>query len=172
MKVVQDKENEMSSRINDFRHAFRELFEDGLPSFWDEERRLFSQEHYHSLLVQNRMDDSKFDDLVKGLTGKIIMDKLTEDFEILQKILIMRGGFHAVSYEAFVLSLSILTPLPNGYVYCFNHMHNVKVLIIIYGLVKIIFERSLSGKEIQFLSEVVFCCYLWDLPFATWVHSE
>ena len=83
MKVVQGKADEMSSQINDFRHAFRELFEDGLPSFWDEEGRLFSQEHYHSLLVQNHMDHSKFDDLVKGLTGKIIMDKLTKDFKIL-----------------------------------------------------------------------------------------
>ena len=33
MKEVQDKANEMSSRVNDFRQAFRELFEDGLPSF-------------------------------------------------------------------------------------------------------------------------------------------
>ena len=52
MKVVQDKVNEMSSRVNDFRRAFRELFEDGLPYFWDEAGRIFSQEHYHSLLVQ------------------------------------------------------------------------------------------------------------------------
>ena len=44
---------------------------------------MFSQEHYHNLLVQSRMDHSKFDDLEKGLTGKVIMDKLTEDFEIL-----------------------------------------------------------------------------------------
>ena len=89
----------MTSCINDFRHAFKELFEDGLPSFWDEEGRLLSQEHYHSLLVQSRMDHSKFDDLVKGLTGKVIMDKLTEDFEILQKFLIVRGGLPTMSYE-------------------------------------------------------------------------
>ena len=36
MKMVEDKANEMSSRVNDFRCAFRELFEDDLPSFWDE----------------------------------------------------------------------------------------------------------------------------------------
>ena len=42
MKVVQDKVNAMSSWISDSRRAFRELFEDGLPSFWDEEGRLFS----------------------------------------------------------------------------------------------------------------------------------
>ena len=33
MKVVKDKSNAMSSQINDFKRAFKELFEDGLPSF-------------------------------------------------------------------------------------------------------------------------------------------
>ena len=37
MKTIQDKADEMTSRINDFRHAFKELFEDGLPYFWDKE---------------------------------------------------------------------------------------------------------------------------------------
>ena len=63
---------------------------------------MFSQEHYHSLLVQNRMDHSKFDDLEKGLTGKAIVDKLTEDFKILQKFLLFRKGLPKVSYEAYM----------------------------------------------------------------------
>ena len=108
IKVVQDKSNAMSSQINDFKRAFKELFEDDLPSFWDNEGRLFSQEHYHSLLVQNRMDHSKFEDLVKGLTGKINVEKLIEDFEVLQKFLIIRRGFPTVYYEAYVdLEVSI-----------------------------------------------------------------
>ena len=77
MKTAQDKADEMISRVNDFKQDFKELFEDGLPSFWDEEGRLFSQEHYHSLLVRSHMDHSKFDDLEKGLIGKVIVDKLT-----------------------------------------------------------------------------------------------
>ena len=51
IKVVQDKSNAMSSHINDFKRAFKEIFEDSLPSFQDDEGKLFSQEHYHSLLV-------------------------------------------------------------------------------------------------------------------------
>ena len=39
---------------------------------------------------------------------------------------------------------------------CFNHLHNFKVLIPISGPIKFIFERSISGKKSQFLSEVVF----------------
>ena len=67
----------MSSQINDFRCDFKELFEEGLPSFWDDEGRLFSQENYHNMLVQNYMDHSKVEYLVKGLIGKIIVEKLT-----------------------------------------------------------------------------------------------
>ena len=33
MKVVQDKANQMSSQIKDFREAFKDLFDDGVPSF-------------------------------------------------------------------------------------------------------------------------------------------
>ena len=49
-----------------------------------------------------------------------------------------------------------LTPFPNGYMCCLNHLHNFKVLIPISGPIKFIFERSLSGKKSQFLFEVVF----------------
>ena len=37
MKIVQDKVNQMSSQIKYFRVAFKYLFDDGLPSFWDDE---------------------------------------------------------------------------------------------------------------------------------------
>ena len=53
-----------------------------------------------------------------------------------------------------------LTPYPNGYMFCFNHLHNLKLLTPISGLVKFIFERSLCGKKSQFLSTSGFCCYL------------
>ena len=42
MKVVQDKANTMSSQIKDFRLPFKDVFDDGIPSFWDDEGRLFS----------------------------------------------------------------------------------------------------------------------------------
>ena len=54
------------------------------------------------------MDHSNFDALVKGLTGKIIVDKLKQDFEILQNFIIVSGEFPTVSYEAYVdLEVSI-----------------------------------------------------------------
>ena len=108
MKVVQEKEKWMSSQVKDFKAAFQILFDGGLPSFWDDEGRLFSQEQYHSLLAHNRMDHSKFEDLVKGLTGKVIVEKLTEDFELLDQFLVTKKGLPAVSYESYVdLEVSI-----------------------------------------------------------------
>ena len=54
------------------------------------------------------MDHSQFEDLVKGLSGKIIIEILIEDFEILQKFFIVRGGLPIVYYEAYVdLEVSI-----------------------------------------------------------------
>ena len=54
------------------------------------------------------MDHSKFEDLVKGLTGKVIVEKLTEDFEILDRFLIIKKGLRVVSYESYVdLEVSI-----------------------------------------------------------------
>ena len=49
-----------------------------------------------------------------------------------------------------------VTPLPNGYVYCFNQFIQIFECWFISGLVKSVFERSLSGKKSQFLSKVVF----------------
>ena len=37
MKVVQEKANQMSSQVKNFKVAFQNLFDDGLPSFWDDE---------------------------------------------------------------------------------------------------------------------------------------
>ena len=54
------------------------------------------------------MDHSNFEDLVKGWTGKVIVEKLTEDFEILDMFLIIRKRLPAVSYEYYVdLEVSI-----------------------------------------------------------------
>ena len=54
------------------------------------------------------MDHSKFEDLVKGLIGKVIAENLTEDFELLDQFLVAKKGLPAVSYESYVdLEVSI-----------------------------------------------------------------
>ena len=54
------------------------------------------------------MDHSKFEDLVKGLMGNVIFEKLTEYFEILDQFLVIKKGLPDVSYESYVdLEVSI-----------------------------------------------------------------
>ena len=102
MKTVQDKSDELVVQVKEFRQEFRELFEDGLPSFWDEEGRLRSPEHYHQLLVRARMDHSKFNSLEKSLSGQTIVDILAEDFKVLQKFTVIRARLPKKSYETYM----------------------------------------------------------------------
>ena len=68
VKVVQEKANKMLLEVKDFKKMFQKHFNEGLPPFWDNNGKLFSQEQYHKLLVHERMDHSKFEELTKGLT--------------------------------------------------------------------------------------------------------
>ena len=81
VKVVQEKENQMFLEVKDFNKIFQKHFNEGLPPFWDDNGKLFFQEQYHRLLVQDHMDHSKFEELTKALTGKVIIETLTDDFE-------------------------------------------------------------------------------------------
>ena len=102
MKIVQEKSEELLMQVTKFKQEFKELFEDGLPSFWNEEGKMLPPEHYHHLLVRARMDHSKFDSLAKNLTGKTIVDMLAEDFEVLQKFVVIRARLPRKSYEAYM----------------------------------------------------------------------
>ena len=70
---------------------------------------------------------------------------------------------HAILWYLYVY----VNPFPNDYVYRFNCLYNFWVLILYLALLNLYFERSLSRKESQFLSEVVFVVtfgiYLYNL---------
>ena len=48
---VQSKVDLLLKKVKSFKDGFKELFKMGLPSFWDGEGKLISQEVYHALLV-------------------------------------------------------------------------------------------------------------------------
>ena len=84
VESVQVKANQMLQQVKSFKGLFTELFHKGLPYFWDEEGILISQSSYQALvLVKDRMDHRKFEDMTQSLTEKVIIDKLVVDFEIL-----------------------------------------------------------------------------------------
>ena len=108
VKVVQEKANQMHHQIKDFRKMFQEIFDEVLPPFWDNDGSLFSQEQYHNFVVHSRMGHSKFEYLTKGMTGKVIIEKLTDDFEIFGRFLITHSSLPPISYTSYVeLKVSI-----------------------------------------------------------------
>ena len=74
------------------------LFQKGLPSFWDENGRLSSQVEYQALLVKCILDHGKFDDMSQYLSGKLVIDKLAVDFEIINTFIALCSQFLAISY--------------------------------------------------------------------------
>ena len=68
--------------VNNFKGSFVSLFQKGLPSFWEEDGILLSQTEYQALLVKSRLDHNKFEDMTQSLSGKVIINKLAVDFEL------------------------------------------------------------------------------------------
>ena len=48
------------------------------------------------------MDHSKFEELTKGLIGKVIVETLTNDFEIFEQFLITQISLPPISYTKYV----------------------------------------------------------------------
>jgi hypothetical protein len=93
--------------IQEFKNAFEDLFVKGLPSFWDGKGSLYNQEDYHSLLMQCRMDHSKFEDMEETLKGPSLVENLATNFEILNKFKTVKVNIPAMSY-ATCIDLEIL----------------------------------------------------------------
>ena len=48
------------------------------------------------------MDHSKFEELTKGLTGKVIIETLTDDFEVFERFLVTQRSLPPISYTQYV----------------------------------------------------------------------
>ena len=63
---------------------------------------MISQEHYLTLLTQARIDHSKFEGLKKGLDGRSLVQRLSDDFEILIQFREIKIGLPPISYTSFI----------------------------------------------------------------------
>ena len=52
----------------------------GLPDFSDSKNKLVPEAVYKEFMVQARLDHAKFKDMVKGLSGEVLVTKLRNDF--------------------------------------------------------------------------------------------
>jgi hypothetical protein len=107
LRSVQNKAMQMEHNIQEFKDAFEQLFIKGLPPFWDGKGSLYNQEDYNSLLIQCRMDHSKFEAMEESLKGPSLVEYLATDFEILNKFKTVKVGLPTMSY-AMCIDLEIL----------------------------------------------------------------
>jgi len=102
IQSVKNKSNQLKQNVQHFKGLFHSLFQKGLPSFWDKDDKLISQENYHAFLMQIRMDHSKFEDLQKGLKGESIISKLVDDFEVLNHFKSIKMSVPPISFVPVV----------------------------------------------------------------------
>ena len=74
------KEKFLKARIDQFRHAFKYLFDNGLLSFWNEEGIMISESNYLSLWQPKKNDTSSINQLDPIIKGNHIYDVLDRDF--------------------------------------------------------------------------------------------
>ena len=73
----------MTHQVKLFLDMFDPLFEKGLPFFWEEKGSMLSQKEYQYRLIECRLDHTKFADMQQSLSGKAIVEKLVDDFEMI-----------------------------------------------------------------------------------------
>jgi hypothetical protein len=107
LRSFQNKAMQIEHTIQEFKDAFEQLFIKGLPSFWDGKGSSYNQEDYNYLIIQCRMDHSRFEAMEENLKGPSLVEYLDTDFEILNKFKTVKVGLPTMSY-ATCIDLEIL----------------------------------------------------------------
>ncbi len=82
LNAVKGKMSQIQKQVQEFKQAFLPLIGYGLPSFWDNENMLIAGPEYKEMLIKARSDHRKFNDMVKGLKGMVVVSKMRQDFEL------------------------------------------------------------------------------------------
>ena len=72
----------MVHKVKLFIDMFDPLFKKGLPLFWEEKGAMLTQKEYHENMIECRLYHTNFADMNQSLSGKTIVDKLADEFEI------------------------------------------------------------------------------------------
>jgi hypothetical protein len=102
LRLVQNKAVKMEHSIQEFKYTFEQLFAKCLPSFLDGKGSLYNQEYYHTLLMQCRMDHSRFEDMEESLKGPSLVEHLATDFKILNMFKIVKVSVPTMSYATCI----------------------------------------------------------------------
>lgn len=98
VQSVKRKVENLHKKVQHFKNRFTNLFNKGMPSFWDSNGNLISQEAYDALVVQKKNEEDKFGDLYRHLKGHNIMEKINEYFDLLSKFRLIHKNMQLPSY--------------------------------------------------------------------------
>ena len=100
LETVQAKIDIMHHQIKEFIELFNPLFKRGLPFFWEEKGGMCSQKEHDDRLISCRLDHRKFDDMQQeSLSGKVVIDKLAGDFNMMFEFKATCTKFPIFSYS-------------------------------------------------------------------------
>ena len=82
METVQAQIDVTTHKLREILNMLKTLASRGLPFFWEERGPLLSQKDYKDFLLDCQSDHRKFRDMEQALSGKVVFDKLANDFEL------------------------------------------------------------------------------------------
>ena len=102
IREVTERANFLFQRSKDFKVLFKDLFELGLPFFWNEEGDVLSNVAYLTKLQERAKDTSDIYQLPSIVRGKDLQEVLSKDFTILHQLMHLNKGFPPLSYNLYV----------------------------------------------------------------------
>ena len=100
-KEVLMKENFLKARADQFRQAFKFLFDNGFPSFWNEEGIMISENDYLSLWQHKKNGTSSIDQVDPIIIGCHIYDVLDKEFCLYYEARRIISNFLPPSYNLY-----------------------------------------------------------------------
>ncbi len=82
LNSVREKMKEIKDVVEQFKGALTPLFRYGLPCFWDDGSKLIAESEYKEMMIKARSYHSKFKNMVKGLKGTVVVNKMRKYFEL------------------------------------------------------------------------------------------
>ena len=99
LDTVQENVDILAHQVKLFIDMFDPLFKKGLPYFQKEKGAMLTQNEYHENLMACRLDHTNFADMNQSLSGRVIVDKLADKFEMVSAFKEACAQLRSVSYQ-------------------------------------------------------------------------
>ena len=101
MKDIASKANYLLKRVGDFKIIFKDIFEQGLPNFWDDQGLFLSDTEYQEKFLEKRNDLSDINQSTSSIKGQDIFHMLQRDFYILFMMRQTINGLPSITYSFY-----------------------------------------------------------------------